>query len=80
MRGKSPNPIRGNRRNALVALVTVVAAAAFESIAAGRRPESMLTVIGPIGSSTARNACPSRTGRAPPCASTCARSRVRRKA
>ena len=35
MRGKSPNPIRGNRRNALVALVTVVAAAAFGSIAAG---------------------------------------------
>jgi hypothetical protein len=35
MRGKSSNPIRGNRRSALVALVTVVAAAAFGLTAAG---------------------------------------------
>ena len=35
MRGKSSNPIRGHRRSALVALVTVVAAAAFGLTAAG---------------------------------------------
>jgi hypothetical protein len=35
MRGKSSNPIRGNRRSALVSLVTVVAAAAFGLTAAG---------------------------------------------